>query len=140
MQPILQDPVSGIQVFNEVPLDEEGTCFSSEDDDDMDEAMDHGVHGISYLSWSRKEAEPDGWYAKDVDDSDDPDPSLDVQTLRENEDLLGMEWDTGGVYVPPPDGKRNQTNTLKAGYEEIFDDEMGAVFAFLPTVLWGGGF
>jgi hypothetical protein len=25
-QPILQDQFSGIQVFNEVPLDEEGTC------------------------------------------------------------------------------------------------------------------
>jgi hypothetical protein len=32
--------------------------------------------------------------------------------------------------------KRNQTSTLKAKYEEMFDDEMGAVFAFLPIVLW----
>jgi hypothetical protein len=40
--PILQDPFSGIQVCNEVPLDEEGTCCSRKDDDDMDEAMDDG--------------------------------------------------------------------------------------------------
>jgi hypothetical protein len=32
--------------------------------------------------------------------------------------------------------KRNQTSTLKAKYEEMFDDEMGAVFDFLPIVLW----
>jgi hypothetical protein len=41
-----------------------------------------------------------------------------------------------GVYVPPPDVKRNQTSTLKSKYEEMFDDEMGTVFAFLPIVLW----
>jgi hypothetical protein len=54
--------------------------------------MDYGARGVSDLSWSRKEAEPDGWYAEDVDDPDDPDPSLDAHTLREIEDLLGMEW------------------------------------------------
>jgi hypothetical protein len=89
-QPIMQDPCSDIQVVNELPLDKEGTCCSSEDDYDMDEAMDDGAHGVSDLSWSRKEAEPDGWYAEDVDDPDDPDPSLDAQTLRDIEDLLGM--------------------------------------------------
>jgi hypothetical protein len=47
-----------------------------------------------------------------------------------------MEWDPKGVYVPPPYVKRNQTSTLKAKYEDMFDDEMGAVFAFLPIVLW----
>jgi hypothetical protein len=45
-QAILQDPFSGIQVFSEVPLDEEGYCFSSEDDNDMDEAMDDEDHGF----------------------------------------------------------------------------------------------
>jgi hypothetical protein len=104
-QPIMQDPFRGIRVFNEVPLDKEGTCCISEDDDDMDEAMDDGAHGVSNLSRSRKEADPDGWYAEDVDDLDDPYPSLDAQTLREIEDLLGMEWDPKGVYVPPPDVK-----------------------------------
>jgi hypothetical protein len=82
-QPIVQDPFHGIQVFNEVPLDEEGTCCSSEYYNEMDKAMDYGAHGVSDLSWSRKEAEPDGWYAEDVDDPDDPDPSLDVQTLHD---------------------------------------------------------
>jgi hypothetical protein len=47
-----------------------------------------------------------------------------------------MEWDPKGVCVPPPDVKRNRMNTLKAKYEEMFDDEMGAVFAFLPILLW----
>jgi hypothetical protein len=89
-QPIMQDPFSGIQVLNEVPLDEESICCISEDDDDMDEAMDDGAHGVSDLSWSRKEADPGGWYAEDVDDPDDPDPSLDAQALREIKDLLGM--------------------------------------------------
>jgi hypothetical protein len=46
-----------------------------------------------------------------------------------------MEWDPKGVCVPPPDVKRNRTSTPKAKYEEMFDDEMGAVFAFLPIVL-----
>jgi hypothetical protein len=48
----LQDPFSGIQVFNEVPLNEEGTCCSIEDDDDLEKPwmmgitvflIDHGV-------------------------------------------------------------------------------------------------
>jgi hypothetical protein len=77
-QPIMHDPFSGIHVLNEVLLDEEGTCCSSKYDDQMNEAMDDGVHGVYDLSWSRKEAEPDGWYVEDVDD---PDPSLDAQTL-----------------------------------------------------------
>jgi hypothetical protein len=47
-----------------------------------------------------------------------------------------MEWDPKGVYIPPTDAKRNQTSTLKAKYEEMSDDEMGAVFAFLRIVLW----
>jgi hypothetical protein len=118
MQPLMQDPFRGIQVFNEVLLDEEDTCCSSEDNDDMDEAMDDGDHGVSNLSWSRTEAEPDVWYAEDVDDPDDPDPSIDAQTLREIEDLLGMEWDPKGVYVPPPDVKRNQ-NIKQASSKEI---------------------
>jgi hypothetical protein len=132
----MQDPCIGIHVFNEVPLDEEGICCSSEDDNNMDEAMDYGAHGVSDLPLSRKEADPDVWYAEDVDDPDDPYPSLDAQRLREIEDLLGMEWNPKGVYVPPPDVKRNQTSTLKAKYEDMFDDEIGAVFAFLPIVLW----
>jgi hypothetical protein len=74
----------------------------------MDEAMDDGAHGLSDLSWSRKEAEPDGWYAEDVDDPDDPDHSLNAQTLREIEDLLGIKWDPKGVYVPPPDVKKTK--------------------------------
>jgi hypothetical protein len=79
----MQDSFSGIQVFKELPLDEEGTCCSSEDDNGMDEAMDDGARCVSDLSWNRKEAEPDGWYAEDVDNPDDPDPLLNVQTLRE---------------------------------------------------------
>jgi hypothetical protein len=47
-----------------------------------------------------------------------------------------MEWYLKGVYVPPPDVERNLTSTLKAKYKEMFDDEMGAVFAFLPIVIW----
>jgi hypothetical protein len=45
--------------------------------------MDDGARGVSYLLWSRKEADPDGWCAEDVDDPDDLDPLLDLQTLRE---------------------------------------------------------
>jgi hypothetical protein len=77
----MQDPLSGILVFNEVPLDEEGACCSSEDDDGMDEYMDDGAHGVSYLLWSRKEVDPDGWYAEDVGDPDDPDTSLGAKAL-----------------------------------------------------------
>jgi hypothetical protein len=47
-----------------------------------------------------------------------------------------MDWDPKGVYVPPPYVKRNQTITLKANYEVMSDDEMGAVFASLLIVLW----
>jgi hypothetical protein len=119
-QPILQDPFSGIHLFNGVPIDEEGACCSSEDDNDMDKAMDDGARGVPDLLWSQKEAEPDGWYAKYVDNPDDLDPLIVAQTLREIENLFGMEWDPKGVCVPPSNVKRNQISTLKAKYEENF--------------------
>jgi hypothetical protein len=57
--------------------------------------------------------------------------------LREIEDLRGREWDPKGVYVPPSEVKRNHTSTLKARYEDMFDDEMDAVFIYPPILLWG---
>jgi hypothetical protein len=62
---------------------------------------------------------------------------LGAKTLLDIEYLRGMEWDPKGVSGPPPDVKRNQTRTLKAKYEEMFDDEMGVVFAFLHILIWG---
>jgi hypothetical protein len=43
---------------------------------------------------------PDGWYADDTDDQDDTDPSIDAQTLQEIEDMLGMDWEPRGAYIP----------------------------------------
>jgi hypothetical protein len=137
-QPILQDPFSG-QVFKEVPFDKEGACCSSEDDEDVDEVMGDSDYEASDLCWSYKEALYGGWYADDADGQDDHDPPIDAQTLRKIEDMFGMDWDPRGVYIPPPNVKRGRTSTPKAKYEEMFDEEMGAVFAYLHIVLWGGG-
>jgi hypothetical protein len=50
--------------------------------------------------------------------------------------MLKMDWDPKGEYVPPSDVKRNHTSTLQAKYKKISDEEVGAVFAFLPILLW----
>jgi hypothetical protein len=136
-QPIVQDPFSYIQVFNKVSSDEEGTCSSSEDDKDLSEGMGDEAYWVSYLSWSRNKTLPAGWYADNTDYQDDHDPSLYAQMLQEIEDMLGMEWDVKGVYIPLHDAKRNWTCTLKAKYEEMLHKDMGAGFAFLPIVSWG---
>jgi hypothetical protein len=59
-QPILQDPFGGIQVFSKKPSDEEGTCYSSYDDEDLDEGMGERAYGASYLSWIHNAVLSDG--------------------------------------------------------------------------------
>jgi hypothetical protein len=87
---ILQDPFSD---NHEGPSDEEFTCYISEDDGDLNEGMGDGAYGVLDLSWSCKEAPPDIWYADDADGQDDPDPSIDAETLQEIKNMLGMDWD-----------------------------------------------
>jgi hypothetical protein len=107
-----------------------------EDDEDLKEGMGDSDYGVSDLSWSQNEALPDGWSTKDVDDEDNLDPALGVQILMEIEDLLGMDWDPYGSCVPLYYVKRTQKITLKTKYEELFDEDIGLFFAFLPIALW----
>jgi hypothetical protein len=54
-QPIIENHFNVIKVFNEVASDHEGTCYSSEDDEDFNKVDGDDPCGVYNLLWYRKE-------------------------------------------------------------------------------------